>query len=60
MSPLEERGRNLAWDLLVFTEIVFYWAFAVLVMKPVQWFDRRFGTQVFRPLDRTTRWIAGR
>lgn len=58
MIPLKERGRNLAGDVLVFGEILLYWPFAVLVMKPAQWFDRRFGTRIFPVLDRTMRWIA--
>ena len=58
MKPLVERARNLAWDFLVFTEILLYWPFAVLVMKPAQRFDRRFGTTVFPTLDRIMRSIA--
>jgi small neutral amino acid transporter SnatA (MarC family) len=58
MIPLKERGANLALDFLVFTEIVLYWPFALLVMKPAQWFDRRFGTKVFPALDRVMRSIA--
>jgi hypothetical protein len=55
-----QRLRNLGRDLLVFAEILLYWPFAVLVMLPALWFDRRFGTSFFRPLDRLTREIAGR
>lgn len=58
MIPPKERSRNLAWDFLVFTEILLYWPFAVFVMKPAQWFDRRFGTRVFPALDRIMRWIG--
>jgi len=58
MILLKERGRNLAWDFLVFTEIILYWPFAIFVMKPAQWFDRRFGTKIFPVLDRTVRSIA--
>ena len=50
--------RNLAWDLLVFTEILLYWPFAVLVMRPARWLDRHLGTSIFRRLDRLTRTIA--
>lgn len=60
MIPLKQRGRNLAWDLLVFTEILLYWPFAALVMKPAQWLDRRSGTRLFPALDRIMRWIADR
>ena len=58
MIPLRERGTNLALDFLVFTEIVLYWPFALLVMKPAQRFDRRFGTKVYPALDRVMRSIA--
>ena len=50
--------RNLAWDLLVFTEILLYWPFAVLVMLPARWLDRHLGTSLFPLLDRLTRAIA--
>lgn len=53
-----QRVKNLGWDLMVFAEILFYWPFAVLVMKPAQRFDRRFGTRVFAVLDRIMRSIA--
>jgi hypothetical protein len=52
--------RNLGRDLLVFAEILLYWPFAVLVMLPAQWLDRRLGTSFFSLLDRLTREIADR
>jgi hypothetical protein len=52
------RAKNLALDLLVFSEIVLYWPFALLVMKPAQWMDRRWGTRLFPRLDRLVRRIA--
>jgi hypothetical protein len=58
MIPLHERARNLAWDFLVFTEIVLYWPFAFFVMRPAQRFDRLCGTKIFPVLDKTTRVIA--
>lgn len=54
------RLRNLSRDLLVFAEILLYWPFAVLVMLPARWLDRRLGTSLFLRLDRRTREIAGR
>jgi hypothetical protein len=51
--------RNLAWDLLVFVEILLYWPFALLVMLPARWLDRHLGTSLFQGLDRLTRAIAG-
>ena len=51
--------RNLATDLLVFTEILLYWPFAALVMRPARWLDRHLGTSLFARLDRLTRSIAG-
>ena len=59
MTPMSGRIKSLAWDVLVFTEMLIYWPFALLVMKPVQWVDRRFGTSMFRGLDRVVRRIAG-
>ncbi len=50
---------NLALDFLVFTEILLYWPFALLVMFPTRWLDRRLGTSLFRRLDRLTRILAG-
>ena len=58
MSSLEKRGKNLAWDFLVFTEIFFYWPFAIVVMKPAQWLDQRLGTRLFPLLDQIMRSIA--
>ncbi len=58
MIAIQQRLRNLAWDFLVFTEIVLYWPFAFLVMRPLQRFDRRFGTKLFARLDETMRAIA--
>jgi hypothetical protein len=58
MTPISERARNLALDALVFTEILLYWSFALLIMKPAQWCDRRFGTSIFPGLDRAMRRIA--
>jgi hypothetical protein len=53
------RLRNLVWDLLVFVEILLYWPFALLVMLPARWLDRRLGSSLFERLDRLTRVIAG-
>jgi hypothetical protein len=58
MIPMQQRARNLAWDFLVFAEIVLYWPFALLVMRPSQRFDRQFGTRIFPLLDKTMRTIA--
>lgn len=58
MTPLSGRARNLALDLLVFTEMLIYWPFALLIMKPAQWIDRRLGINTFRWLDRFVRRIA--
>jgi hypothetical protein len=58
MIPMQQRARNLAWDFLVFTEIVLYWPFALLVMCPAQRFDRLCGTKIFPRLDKTMRAIA--
>lgn len=58
MIPMQQRARNLAWDLLVFAEIILYWPFAFLVMRPAQRFDRLFGTKIFPLLDKTMRAIA--
>jgi len=58
MIPMRQRARNLAWDFLVFAEIVLYWPFALLVMRPCQRFDRLFGTRIFPLLDKTMRAIA--
>ena len=58
MSAPARRAQNLALDLLVFIEIVAYWPFALLVMKPAQALDRRCGTHIFPVLDRFVRRIA--
>lgn len=58
MTLLNERAKNLGWDLMVFAEMLLYWPFAVLVMKPAQWLDRRIGTRMFAVLDRAMRSIA--
>ena len=50
--------KNLAWDLVVFTQILVYWPFAILVMLPARWLDRRLGTALFARLDRLVRAIA--
>jgi hypothetical protein len=55
----DPRLRNLVWDLLVFVEILLYWPFALLVMLPARWLDRRLGSSLFERLDRLTRVIAG-
>jgi hypothetical protein len=52
------RAKNLGLDVLVFAEMLVYWPFALLIMKPAQWLDRRFGTSMFRGLDRAMRRIA--
>ncbi len=58
MTRILQRGRNLAWDMLVFAEIVVYWPVAIAVMLPLRRFDRRFGTRLFDRLDRMMRAIA--
>ena len=58
MIPMHERARNVGWDFLVFTEMVLYWPFAFLVMRPALRFDRLFGTKIFPVLDKTMRAIA--
>lgn len=58
MIPILQRARNLVWDFLVFSEIVLYWPFAFLVMRPAQRFDRLCGTTIFPLLDKTMRAIA--
>jgi hypothetical protein len=55
---MASRAKNLALDILIFAEMLVYWPFALLIMKPAQWFDRRFGTRLFRGLDRAVRRIA--
>jgi hypothetical protein len=55
----DPRLRNLVWDLLVFVEILLYWPFALFVMLPARWLDRRLGSSLFERLDRLTRVIAG-
>jgi hypothetical protein len=56
-QPLQ-RAKNLAWDMLVFAEIILYWPFAIILMLPLRHFDRRFGTHIFAALDRLVRSIA--
>lgn len=51
--------KRLAWDLWVFTQILLYWPFAVGVMLPARWLDRRLGTALFPRLDRWVRALAG-
>jgi len=58
MTPMSGRAKNLGLDVLVFAEMLVYWPFALLIMKPAQWLDRRFGTSMFRGLDRAMRRIA--
>lgn len=58
MKAIAERARNLALDALVFAEMLLYWPFALLVMAPARYCDRRFGTKVFPALDRAMRRIA--
>lgn len=53
------RAKDIALDLLVFLEICLYWPFAVLVMRPALWLDRRLGTALFARMDRLMRRIAG-
>jgi len=50
--------KNLVRDMLVFAEIVLYWPFAVIVMLPLRYLDRRFGIHVFPLVDRIVRAIA--
>jgi hypothetical protein len=50
--------KNLAWDMLVFVEILLYWPFAIIIMLPIRGLDRRFGIHVFPALDRVVRAIA--
>ena len=58
MRQIFGRARNLAFDMFVFAEMLVYWPVALLIMKPAQWCDRRFGTNMFRGLDRAMRRIA--
>ncbi len=54
------KGSSVGRDLLVFAEILLFWPFAVLVMLPARWVDRRLGTSLFPALDRFTRAVARR
>jgi hypothetical protein len=56
---MENRLTNLGRDLWVFTQICFYWPFAITVMLPAKAVDRRLGTKMFPALDRWMRAIAG-
>lgn len=58
MTKLKECVRHLALDMVVFAEMLLYWPFAVLVMKPVQLCDQRLGTHMFQALDSAMRKIA--
>lgn len=58
MTHTMRRAKNLAWDMLVFAEIVLYWPFAIMVLLPLRRFDRWFGTHLFAALDRVMRAIA--
>ena len=58
MKAILEQVKCLALDLFVFSEMVMYWPFALIVMKPAQYLDRRFGTSVFSRLDCAMRRIA--
>lgn len=58
MTRASQRAKNLAWDMLVFAEIILYWPFALVVMLPLRRFGRRFGFNLFAALDRLMRAIA--
>jgi hypothetical protein len=58
MKAIAERARNLALDAFVFAEILLYWPFALLIMKPAKYCDRCLGTHMFPVLDRAMRRIA--
>ncbi len=58
MTHALQQAKNLAWDMLVFAEMVLYWPFALMVMLPLSRLDRWFGTSLFARLDRLMRAIA--
>jgi hypothetical protein len=51
-------AKSLAWDFVMFVEMVAYGLALVCAFLPAWWVDRKFGTDWVAALDRLTRRIA--
>jgi hypothetical protein len=58
MTHMRLRAKSLMWDMLIFTEMLLYYPFAIAIMLPLKRFDRRFNTKLFSSLNRLVRAIA--
>ena len=52
--------KNLLQDLFFFIQILFYWPFAFILLKPLWWIDKKTGAGYFKYLDRLIKKIAGK
>ncbi len=50
---------DLLNDLFFFIQILLYWPFAILILKPLWWIDRITGAGFFKYIDRLVKKIAG-